>query len=230
MNRTSKIRFHHLIGIVLVNVLLVTFPVISSAQPLYQVSKVKSWDTLNLRSSAGMKSDIVGRIPAVGRSISLLGEQVAVGKTIWVKINWQGKQGWVSQHFLQRMQPEVKQATKPSEKRVDKGVTPNQWILRCGNIDPFWRVDVYPKALKLFTGKYTALLPITYKKQEKNKWNTAKTTHLKGASSNDNVDLVISYTYKRCNDSLSKAKVPYDAVIERNGKEMQGCCRAMKIN
>jgi uncharacterized membrane protein len=174
-----------------------------------------------------MKSEIVGRIPAVGRSILLLGDKIAVGSTVWVNINWKGKQGWVSQHFLQPIQT---QATKSAKKGGDKSAGRNQWILRCGNLSPFWRVDVYPKALKLFTGKYTSLLPITYKKQDKNKWNTAKKTHLKGVDSNDNIDLTISYTYKRCNDSLSKAKVPYDALIKYNDKEMQGCCRAMKIN
>lgn len=227
MDRISKIRFYALIRVFLVSMLLIAFPLGTNAQPMYQVINVKNWDTLNLRADPGVKSEIVGRIPAVEHSILLLGKKVTVGNTVWVKINWKGKQGWVSQHFLKPVQPQTTQSVK---KMAEKSVGRNQWILRCGNLTPFWRVDVYPKGLKLFTGKYTSLLPITYKKQDKNKWNTAKKTYLKGADANDKVDLTISYTYKRCYDSLSKAKVPYDALIKYNNKEMQGCCRAIKLN
>lgn len=228
--------------------LMIILPVVIYAQPMYQITKVKSWDTLNLRSAPGVKSAVIAKIPANGNSISLLGNQLIIGNTVWVKINWQGKQGWVSQYFLRPMpakpqqvsaapQQQAKQqpapvqnTAKPVANIVEKGVGRNQWILRCGNTSPFWRVDVYPKALKLFTGRYKSLLPITYKKQDKNKWNIAKKTHLKGATSQDNIDLTIRYTYSRCNDSISKKKVPYSVVVKHNGHEMQGCCMAMKIN
>jgi uncharacterized membrane protein len=88
---------------------------------------------------------------------------------------------------------------------------------------------VYPKALKVFKGREKVLLPITYKKQDKNKWNTARKTHLKGAKAKDKVDLVIRYSYQRCNDTLSKQKVPYVAAVKYNGTKMNGCCRAIKL-
>lgn len=238
-------------SLVILSGLLFFSPVIADDKFMHQITKVKSWDTLNLRAKPGVKSRVVARIPANADSISLLGEKVSIGETVWLKINWQGKEGWVSQYFLKSMkrklsktkQTEMKQASKQASKQVkaskqiklaaavvEKGIGPNQWILRCSNDTPFWRVDVYPKALKLFTGKYTALLPLTYKKQEKNKWNTAKKTHLKGATSKDKIDLKIHYSYKRCNDALTKQKVPYAATVKHNGKEMKGCCRALKIN
>ena len=225
-------------------ILMITLPVIINAQPLFQITKVKSWDTLNLRSSPGIKSSVIVKIPANGDSISLVGNKVTIDNTVWVKINWQGKQGWVSQYFIKPMSAKAqrvstskqksKQPPSTSKKRVsrvvDKGVGRNQWILRCGNRSPFWRIDVYPKALKLFTGRYQSLLPIRYKKQDKNKWNVAKKTHLKGSTSKDKIDLTIRYSYARCNDALSKKKVPYSAVVQHNGSEMKGCCMAMKIN
>ncbi|MCK5810534.1 MAG: SH3 domain-containing protein [Cocleimonas sp.] len=224
-------------------ILMIVFPVVIYAQPLFQITKVKSWDTLNLRSSPGVKSSVVVKIPANGHSISLVGNQVTVDKTVWVEINWQGKRGWVSQYFIQPMllksqrasapEQEPKQQSapkKPVSMVVDKGVGRNQWILRCGNKSPFWRVDVYPKALKLFTGRYKSLVPINYKKQDKNKWNVAKKTHLKGATSKDRIDLTIRYSYARCYDTVAKKKVPYAAVVKHNGSEMKGCCMAMKIN
>jgi uncharacterized membrane protein len=223
--------------------LMIVLPVVIYAQPLFQITKVKSWDTLNLRSSPGIKNSVVVKIPANGHSISLVGNQVIVDKTVWVEINWQGKQGWVSQYFIQPMLVKSRRTRNPEQKPrqqsvpkkpismvVDKGVGRNQWILRCGNRSPFWRVDVYPKALKLFTGRYKSLIPIRYKKQDKNKWNVAKKTHLKGATSKDTIDLTIRYSYARCNDTLSKKKVPYTAVVKHNGSEMKGCCMAMKIN
>jgi uncharacterized membrane protein len=260
MDRKSAMhRFNRLITSGFISILMIILPVVIQAQPLYQITKVISWDTLNIRSAPSIKSSVTAHIPANGNSISLVGNQVVVGNTVWVKINWQGKQGWVSKYFLQPMQatsqpapqpaPAIQQqpkakvithrqqsaapvqnAAKPASNFVDKGVGRNQWILRCGNTSPFWRVDVYPKALKLFTGKYNSLLPITYKKQDKNKWNTARKTHLKGATSKDNIDLTIRYSYSRCNDTISKKKVPYTATVIHNGSEMGGCCMALKIN
>ncbi len=227
--------------------LLSATPIIAAEQPMYQITKVKAWDTLNMRAEAGVKSKIIAHIPANGTSISLAGAEVTIGKTHWVKVNWQGKQGWVSQYFLKPMQTqsapvlnkETKAVTKKItatqqsqsvKKTIDMGVGRNQWILRCSNKQPFWRVDVYPKALKLFTGKASSLLPITYMKQDKNKWNTAKRTHLKGATAKDKIDLDIRYSYQKCEDALSQQKVPYKVTVDHNGNIMTGCCRALKIN
>jgi uncharacterized membrane protein len=229
-------RINSLITKSFVATLMIILPVVIYAQPMFQITKVKSWDTLNLRSAPGVKSRVVTKIPANGNSISLLGTEVVIGNTAWVKINWQGKQGWVSKYFLQPMpaKPQqtapAKKVAKPVSTLVEKGVGRNQWILRCGNTSPFWRVDVYPKALKLYTGRYKSLLPITYQKQDKNKWNIASKTHLKGATSQDNIDLTIRYSYSRCNDTVSKKKVPYSAVVIHNGHKMNGCCMALKIN
>jgi len=246
MEKISIIRKIRLL--LIVSCLVVALPIEANDQPIYQIINVESWDTLNLRSAPGVKSEVVAKIPANAESILLLGIEVSVGKTVWVKINWQGKKGWVSQYYLKPKEvksppkTEVKKAPKQALEApatmqrkvvvttVEKGVGVNQWILRCSNTKPFWRVDVYPKALKIFTGKYDSLLPITYKKQVKNKWNTAKKTHLKGANSKDKIDLQIHYSYQKCDDALSKLKVPYKAIVQHNGKEMKGCCRALKIN
>ena len=229
-------RINTLITKSFITIVMIILPVVTYAQPMFQITKVKSWDTLNLRSAPGVKNSIVAKIPANGNSISLLGAEVIIGNTAWVKINWQGKQGWVSKTFLQAMTTKqqhsspAKKVVKPFLTHVEKVVGRNHWILRCGNTSPFWRVDVYPKALKLYTGRYKSLLPITYKKQDKNKWNIAKKTHLKGATSQDNIDLTIRYSYSRCNDTISKKKVPYSAVVIHNAQEMKGCCMALKIN
>jgi len=199
----------------------------------YQITGVKNWDTLNLRSSPGISSKVIAKIPANGNTIRQTGERVSVGKTVWVKIIWQGKQGWASKSYLQVMNSGQAKAKEdkpnPVKKIALKEAGSGEWILSCGNSSPFWKVEVHPKILKMFKGNYKAKLPITYKKQEKNKWNIAKRTHLKGASAKDRLDLDIRFSYSKCDDTLSKLKVPYKATMTHNGEEMMGCCRALKL-
>lgn len=264
-----------------VTLMLMSPVVMANDKPLYQITGVKSWDTLNLRSAPGVSSSVVAKIPAAGNSISMVGTQVSVGETVWVKINWQDKEGWVSKFYLKAMsttpataaeaddktekpttavkkdeekaakpapkETAVKEAKKEASKKVavkeettetkkeelkpvEKKAGRNNWILSCGDTSPFWKIEVHPKTLKFYKGKYKTTLPITYKKQDKNKWNTAKRTHLKGVTSKDNVDLDIRYSYKRCDHRLSKLKVPYKATMTHNNEEMTGCCRAIKLN
>jgi len=225
----------------------------AAEKPLYQITGVKSWDTLNLRSAPGVSSKVVAKIPANGSAIIRSGADVSVGKTVWVKITWQGKQGWVSNYYLQKMAAEPAKTkvlvkikkpeamakkvalAKPAPKKTVapkpalKEAGRNQWILSCGNSSPFWKVEVHPEMLKMYKGNYKVKLPITYKKQEKNKWNTAKRTHLKGVAGKDNLDLDIRFSYTKCADTLSKLKVPYKATMTHNGEEMTGCCRAIKL-
>ena len=232
-------------------------------KPLYEIRGVKSWDTLNLRSSPGVSSEVIAKIPANGKTISVTGTQVFVGETVWVKITWQEKQGWVSKLYLKEMSvgqsspkksqtkevvatettvleaklstakkiPAPKKVVQKSASKpvVFKEASSGEWILSCGNSSPFWKVEVHPEILKIFKGKYKEKLPITYKKQEKNQWNTAKRTHLKGVTAKDNLDLDIHYSYSKCDDTLSQLKVPYKATMTHNGEKMTGCCRAIKL-
>ncbi len=238
--------------------LLIPIQLLKAAdKPLYQITAVKSWDTLNLRSAPGVSSKVVTKIPADGKMISQIGTQVTIGKTIWVKVVWQGKQGWVSKHYLKLMSPvpsNVQKIEKSIKETVAKSVQKkstspqvplvvkktnkrpafkeagrNQWILSCGDRSPFWKVEVHPEMLKMYKGNYKAKLPITYKKQTKNKWNTAKRTHLKGAYGADKLDLDIRFAYAKCDDTLSKLKLPYSATMTHNGEKMTGCCRAIKL-
>ena len=234
--------------------LLIPIQLLKAAdKPLYQITAVKSWDTLNLRSAPGVSSKVVTKIPADGKMISQIGTQVTIGKTIWVKVAWQGKQGWVSKHYLRLMSPvsseksikekeivvkpvqkkstspQVPPVVKKTKRPVFKEAGRNQWILSCGDRSPFWKVEVHPEMLKMYKGNYKVKLPITYKKQIKNKWNTAKRTHLKGAYGADKLDLDIRFAYAKCDDTLSKLKLPYSATMTHNGEKMTGCCRAIKL-
>lgn len=74
-----------------------------SSPQQYVVTRVASDDTLNIRAGAGISQEVIATMPFNGRNIQALGETRQVGKTVWVKISWQGQQGWVSKHYLQEV-------------------------------------------------------------------------------------------------------------------------------
>ncbi|MEE9303928.1 MAG: SH3 domain-containing protein [Thiotrichaceae bacterium] len=67
---------------------------------LFNVSHVKQDDNLNIRAGAGVGNEIVTTIPFDGGGIELLGDEVTLGETRWVLINWKGITGWVSKYYL----------------------------------------------------------------------------------------------------------------------------------
>ncbi len=77
-----------------------TFVSAVQAAVAYQVIKVESWDTLNMRAGPGVGQDAVAQLPHDATGIELLGDTQQVGKTHWVQISWQDKRGWVSKAYL----------------------------------------------------------------------------------------------------------------------------------
>jgi len=105
-----------------------------------------------------------------------------------------------------------------------------EWVLRCGNKSPYWKVDIHPKWMNVLKGDYETGLPITKKKQDRNRWNTALKTVVHGKNGRNNLQMTIKYAYsKRCYDTLSGLRVPYKVVTTFNGEELTGCCRAVKV-
>lgn len=221
---------------------------------VFQIKGVANWDSLNMRSKAGAKNPVVGKIPANGKYIRTSGKKIVIGKTSWVHVTWQGKSGWVSERYIQPMKitpapqavtpqaPTVATASRPPQ------VTPpaprpvptvqrtkavagskGQWVLECGNMSPFWKVIVHPKALEVnHRGQVAGMLPITYEKQERNRWNTAKKTVLRSSNGRNQTDMTITYT-KQCFHTLTKQNVHYSVKALVRGEQMNGCCRAVRI-
>lgn len=71
----------------------------------YKVIKVESWDTLNMRAGPGVKNAVVTQLPYNAQGLVLTGKQIAVGRTQWAEVNWQGKTGWVSKAYLAAQAP-----------------------------------------------------------------------------------------------------------------------------
>lgn len=72
----------------------------ATAAERYIVSGVESWDTLNIRSAPNANSTIIGEIPSNGSGVNSDGQEVQTGRSTWLKVNWNGVNGWVSKRYL----------------------------------------------------------------------------------------------------------------------------------
>lgn len=195
----------------------------------FQIQGVASWDSLNMRIKPGVKNKVITKIPYNGKNIRLTGQRVSVGRTVWTQINWQGKTGWVSEQYIRPTKSIPKAAPKPITRTTAAPGSKGKWVLECGNMSPFWKVVVHPKALDVnHRGQAAGMIPITYEKQDRNRWNTAMKTVLKSSNGQIQADLTIKYT-KQCFHTLSKQNVHYRVKAMIRGEEMQGCCRAIRI-
>lgn len=223
-----------------------------SAADTYHVSGVETWDTLNMRSQPGSKSAVIAKMPADAQGITLTGKQESIGKTVWKEVVWHDKQGWVSQAYLARVSAAVKQdkpsvsskqevpAPAPVQVAQQQAAPPQaagriqpiqsgSWILECGSASPYWKVEVLPEWMNLYTPNGESGVPIQYKRQEKAKWtNAAAKTELRGKRGAANADMTLVYT-GNCRSSLVRNKVPFRVSGVVNGQEVSGCCRSVQV-
>lgn len=105
-----------------------------------------------------------------------------------------------------------------------------EWVLQCGNRSPYWKINIHPEMIDLVKGEEKMSLPITAKSQNKNRWNTAIKTVVKGKTASNDLTVTIKYAYsKRCYDTLNNLRVPYKVVTKFNDEEFNGCCRAVQL-
>ncbi|MEM8972250.1 MAG: SH3 domain-containing protein [Pseudomonadota bacterium] len=62
----------------------------------YRVTKVKSWDVLNVRRQPNMSAALVGQLAPHAQNIRLIG----VCRGLWCPIMVRGQRGWVNSHYL----------------------------------------------------------------------------------------------------------------------------------
>jgi len=213
---------------------------------VFQIQGVASNDSLNMRSKPGTKNPVVAKIPHNGKYVRSTGQRVSVGRTVWTKVTWQGNTGWVSERYIRPMQtaqaprPTAPRAVAPAPARVAPrpavARTPaapgskGKWVLECGNMSPFWRVIVHTgEALDVnLRGQPLGMLPIIHQQQDRNRWNTAMKTVLKSSNGQSQADMTVKYT-KQCFHTLSKQNVHYRVKAMIRGEELNGCCRAVRI-
>lgn len=66
----------------------------------HAVVGVERDDVLNIREGPGVENPSIAIIPPYGTNIEVTGEGIEVANSIWIPVNYQGKQGWVNSHYL----------------------------------------------------------------------------------------------------------------------------------
>jgi uncharacterized protein YgiM (DUF1202 family) len=68
---------------------------------VYDVVRVQSGQSLNMRSRPGRNGHILATIPhnAIG-VVKLPGQRLVRGHSVWEKVRWNGRNGWVNSYFL----------------------------------------------------------------------------------------------------------------------------------
>lgn len=95
----KQISLLHKIALIL-TLSLVSLPMAQAA--VFEIQRVASTDSLNLRAKPGARNAIVGRVPHNGRWIRTDGRRVAVGRTNWIRIDWRGNVGWVNEYYIKQ--------------------------------------------------------------------------------------------------------------------------------
>ena len=93
-----------LISTLLVAVLGVGSVLVQSAYAfgprVFSVARVAPWDNLNVREKPGVSAKVIGKIPADGEGVVVIGDKETIGKNTWTNITWGSLKGWVNARYL----------------------------------------------------------------------------------------------------------------------------------
>lgn len=188
------------------------------AATYYAVYGVESDDYLNVRAKPGVGGLVVTMIPPDANNILLTGERARLGTSLWVRINWQGKVGWVNRRFLRAnttMSAEQIPVT-PSPQKEDKT------RLRCGGTEPFWGIDI-TKEQAIFSpaGGERLVLPIKFRSASENNPTIAA---VDARNQNRNITLFLQKV-ESCSDGMSDIAYPFSVTALINSNVVySGCC------
>lgn len=198
--------------LLLVFLLSIGFTLTVQAEEFYEVVNVAADDYLNVRSDAGVQSSIVTMIPYDAKTVVLTGQKVQQGSSTWVKVVWQGKEGWVNLSYLRLASPSVGNTDASSA-----GVK-----LRCGGTEPFWSIDITSSQAKYTPMDGAAVnLPIKFRGASANNPTIAV---VKAESGTKSLGLFLQKV-NACSDGMSDINYPYTITALINGNTVySGCC------
>ena len=222
----------------------------AAASQVYKIQRVAADDSLNMRTTAGVKGGVVATIPFNGKGVVPTGKEQKLGSSTWVEIRWSGKSGWVNKYYLaEDKQAAPAQATTPVSAQPVATVataqgsvaTPAQpesttqygqpvgsggsaIFMRCGGTEPFWSMHVRESLLvvKIMDGpEYTT--PVEFRKQSENNTSIAVVAGRKGGKGT----LTAAFLQKvdACSDGMSDKNYPYSITAMLDGaRAVSGCC------
>ena len=93
---------------------------------LYDVQRVASNDTLNIRTGPGTRYQVIGELPYNATEVEVIRRDAPSG---WGLINYNERAGWVSLSYMRRT---------PGTQAWDDTPTGIAW---CGGTEPFWNIQ-----------------------------------------------------------------------------------------
>lgn len=198
-------------------------PATTSMSRVYAVSKVAPDDGLNMRTQPGTGGSVVAVLPANAKGLVGLGQEQKSGNSVWVKVAWAGRQGWVNKYYLREDVDTVDyNPAKP------KHVVKPEVVMQCGGTEPFWSMSVSEREMKVnIMGGAQFTVPVTMRQQSANSTTIAVVA---GARGNTSTTAFLEKV-EDCSDGMSDKNYPYTVTAVLNGqKVMSGCCSLVTVS
>lgn len=193
---------------------------------VYSVTGVPAGQFLNVRSGAGTSNRILFRIPANSTGVVATGEEVRVGSSVWAKVYWAGKGGWVSKSYLaSRPVPPPNQPPPPPSSSSNEGSDNGSSgvVMRCGGTEPFWGVTIteHEMSVDVLDGpRYS--VPVTFRQTSAND----RTIAVIGGQNSASETQTFLQKVSACSDGMSDVNYPYAVTAVFNRERVySGCCR-----
>ncbi len=218
---------------------------------VYQVTKVKQGDSLNMRAWPSVKSRVLVALPHNAKWVASNRNPIKKSSSFWQQVHWNGVSGWVNTKYLKfdaastykarqrqkhrtktqgpvsrntsaRRQQPVRRPQTVATRRVGKQV-----FMECGGSAPFWNISMN------FTGKRLKVdlrdgnafnTPLFYRK-----WNKANNKMVVNGGRGRNAVRATLTKNNACRDGITNIKYPFSiAATVAGNRKVSGCCRSVQ--
>ena len=199
---------------------LVAAAVPAGVRERYSVVGVAADDTLNLRRAPEASAEIVAQIPPDATGLVSTGEIQRTGATLWRRVVYDGKRGWVSARFL-RKEALAADTWKPDEVFYEP--------LSCVGDEPLWMIKVARDGQTAVQGDglCEGATNLRAKRAEPGKRPNSYRMEVAGADGRACVTLQIRRT-GRCRNDADQPE-DYELVAQgATGAVSKGCCNPLR--
>lgn len=183
---------------------------------VFSVTRVAPDDVLNVRSTPGVGSNILGDIPANGEGVVALGETQQINNSEWVRVAWGALNGWVNGRYLEPIDTSS-QSSSIFDKEINNVVT-----LECGGISPFWNIDVTHQYMDINIKDDQRVMALVDKRKAAE--TSKKAATITARERGDEVELFLVKTMN-CKDGITEIEYPYSVkAVINDSRTFTGCC------
>lgn len=190
-------------------------PPATSVLVFASVTGVRAPDTLNIRKAPSPGAEVLGKIPASEKKVPCTGPHHATDASRWMRVSYQGTQGWVNQRYL----------------KFTGKARAFENSLECVGTEPFWSLQIDPSGLSTFEamGATPKALLIKDKQQAVGRLDVWRLSfHGKDPELPSSLFLVKS---GRCSDDMSDHRYAYDLFVAVGSQSaLKGCCDLSKTD